>query len=375
MNNDKFIEAFSSLTENEKPDNLDRLIAEIEKQGFWVSEPFTYGDGTYGLEFGQSTPAGEDWFEHIELGDNIDYFIGKLLERVNNWDSEEEASIYIDMRGQRGVPSSIRTLIDDADWKEEQLTDLVSALQLVDFDEELDEQVKVEESENKENRKLNLMIRNATEHIDELEAAGFDVLACELETYDMGQNITVKSIEKYSVDAMDKLNAEIESHYNKGDDEQADESDLRACVWVTKSGMNKFYDVTRGVYGEADDLDSENAEININLPLPNSDFDIANYLSTPINEDQYKGDELKHNDATYDAIKYHKEEIADIEQQIADIEAQIDELHNSNDDFKNDAELERLYAELEKLSKEHLDGFNAQEYERLKDVIKSRYNN
>ena len=140
MNNEKFVEAFASLNESEteRPENLDKLISEIEKHGFWVGEPFTYGDGTYGLEFGQHTPCGEDWIEHIELGDTVEYFINKLLERVNDWDSEEEAEIYIDMRGQRGVPSSIRDLLDDADWKEEQLTNLVSALQLVDFDEEME---------------------------------------------------------------------------------------------------------------------------------------------------------------------------------------------------------------------------------------------
>lgn len=118
----------------EKLDYLDRLVSEIEKQGFWVGEPFTYGDGTHGLEFGQHTPCGEDWIENIELGDNPDYFISKLQDRVNYWDSDEEAELYIDMRGKNGVPDSIRALLDDADWKLEQLTNLLSELQKTDFE-------------------------------------------------------------------------------------------------------------------------------------------------------------------------------------------------------------------------------------------------
>lgn len=134
MNNDKFVKALSTLTENEAPDNLDKLKSKMEELGWWVSEPFTYGDGTYGLEFGQNTPCGEDWGESIEVGDNIDYFISKLQDRVNYWDSDEEAELYIDMRGKNGVPDSIRALLDDADWKLEQLTNLLAELQKADFD-------------------------------------------------------------------------------------------------------------------------------------------------------------------------------------------------------------------------------------------------
>lgn len=136
MNNERFVEAFANLNENEneRPENLDKLISKMEELGWEVQEPFTYSDGTMGIEFGQYTPCGEDWYESMEIGDNIDYFISRLQDRVNYWDSDEEAEIWIDMRGQRGVPTSIRALLDDADWKLEQLTNLLSELQKTDFE-------------------------------------------------------------------------------------------------------------------------------------------------------------------------------------------------------------------------------------------------
>jgi hypothetical protein len=136
MNNERFVEAFANLneSENERPENLDKLISKMEELGWEVQEPFTYSDGTMGIEFGQYTPCGEDWYESMEIGDNIDYFISRLQDRVNYWDSDEEAEIWIDMRGQRGVPTSIRDLLDDADWKLEQLTNLLAELQKTDFE-------------------------------------------------------------------------------------------------------------------------------------------------------------------------------------------------------------------------------------------------
>lgn len=133
MNNEKFVEVLSNLTESEVSDYLDKLTAKMEELGWNVQEPFTYSDGTIGLEFGQYTPCGEDWFENMEMGDNIDYFISQLQDRVNYWDSDEEAELYIDMRGKNGVPDSIRALLDDADWKLEQLTNLLAELQKADF--------------------------------------------------------------------------------------------------------------------------------------------------------------------------------------------------------------------------------------------------
>ena len=109
-----------------------KAIDEIcEKNNFYDKIDETMWSDGAGIMISQSTPEGEDWSEDFNWdNDNIQVFIDSLKNRIDGWDSEEEAMPYIEMRGQRGVPSSIRDLLNDADWKLEQLkalyTDLIN---------------------------------------------------------------------------------------------------------------------------------------------------------------------------------------------------------------------------------------------------------
>lgn len=126
---------------------LEQIEKICDKQGFWVNKDDNmFGNGKPGWEIGQMSSCGEDWFETLEA-DDVDTFIASLERRIDNWDSEEEAMPYIEMRGQNGVPSSIRDLLDDADWKEEQLKDLLDAIkEAPDEEDELEESKKVTEA-------------------------------------------------------------------------------------------------------------------------------------------------------------------------------------------------------------------------------------
>lgn len=124
---------------------LDQIEKICDKEGFWVNKyDDMYGEGKPGWEIGQMSSCGEDWFETFEA-DDVDTFIANLESRIDNWDSEEEAMPYIERRGQNGVPSSIRDLLDDADWKVEQLKDLLDAIK-----EAPDEENEIEESKKQE---------------------------------------------------------------------------------------------------------------------------------------------------------------------------------------------------------------------------------
>ena len=124
---------------------LDQIEKICDKEGFWVNKDDSmYGRGKPGWEIGQMSSCGEDWFETFEA-DDVDTFIANLESRIDNWDSEEEALPYIEMRGENGVPSSIRDLLDDADWKVEQLKDLLDAIK-----EAPDEEDEIEESKKQE---------------------------------------------------------------------------------------------------------------------------------------------------------------------------------------------------------------------------------
>lgn len=78
-----------------------------------------------GLTISQYTPAGEDWSEILEAS-SVGDFVGDLEKRVENWDIDEEVEPYIDMRGRNGIPSSIRELLEDAEWKLNTLKELLA---------------------------------------------------------------------------------------------------------------------------------------------------------------------------------------------------------------------------------------------------------
>lgn len=89
-------------------ENNDFVVNDVEKQ-----------DGEYYVEIGQNTPEGEDWWMTIWFDGTDENFIKSVSEIASNFDVDEEASIWIDSRGKRGVPNSIGCLLEDARWKKE----------------------------------------------------------------------------------------------------------------------------------------------------------------------------------------------------------------------------------------------------------------
>ncbi len=69
----------------------------------------------------QYSPAGEDFFFYAEKN----RFAESIREYAESFDADEHATMWIEnMRTVRGVPQSVRTLIDDADAIQEMLTEL-----------------------------------------------------------------------------------------------------------------------------------------------------------------------------------------------------------------------------------------------------------
>lgn len=105
----------------------DKLQRIIEDKGFYFKHE-KEKDGRYSALLEQSTPLGEDWCLEF-LYKNIADLINQITEYSYNYDADEEAEIYINIRGKNGVPSSIRALLDDSQWKKDQLTKLASQIQ------------------------------------------------------------------------------------------------------------------------------------------------------------------------------------------------------------------------------------------------------
>lgn len=79
------------------------------------------------IELEKFSPAGEDFFFCVNKKD----FIENVCRYAEDFDADEHAEMWIaNMHSTRGVPQSIRALIDDADAIKEMLVELAKYLKL-----------------------------------------------------------------------------------------------------------------------------------------------------------------------------------------------------------------------------------------------------
>ena len=133
------------------------IIKVLEDAGFNIGE-ITEQDGEYYIELSQYTPEGEDWYVIIWFDGTDEDFIKSVRTCSDNFDVDEEAEPYIEMRGQRGVPNSIADLIEDAKWKGKTLEDLADALEAIDSEDECYSDTDDEEEEEEEDYTITLKV-------------------------------------------------------------------------------------------------------------------------------------------------------------------------------------------------------------------------
>ena len=96
------------------------LLYKANKMGWWYN---IYEDGS--IEIGKHSPAGEDFFFNI-AGKDI---TTEVQEYYEDFDPDEHAKMWVEnMETVKGVPRSIRTLINDADAIDKMLYELANAL-------------------------------------------------------------------------------------------------------------------------------------------------------------------------------------------------------------------------------------------------------
>lgn len=124
----------------------ENIVRVFENNGFTVGEPeYSNHHKEYCVEINQSTDLGEDWWLTLWYDGSDEDFIQKFEILVDNFDPDEEAEIYIDMRGKNGVPDSIRDILDDQVWKLETLKTTLKELK-----EEFEEYEEPEEEDEEE---------------------------------------------------------------------------------------------------------------------------------------------------------------------------------------------------------------------------------
>jgi hypothetical protein len=100
----------------------ENIVRVFENNGFYVGKPeYSNHHREYCIEINQSTDLGEDWWVTLWYDGTDEDFIQKFETLVDNFDPDEEAEVFIEMRGKNGVPDSIRDIINDQEWKLETL--------------------------------------------------------------------------------------------------------------------------------------------------------------------------------------------------------------------------------------------------------------
>lgn len=111
------------------------ILKVIEDFQFGIVENESQDNENY-ITLERFTPAGEDWCPTIWFDGTNDGFVESVRKLYDDFDVDEEAEIWIDRRGEDGIPSSIRVLVNDAEWKENTLGELTEELEKLDFEEE-----------------------------------------------------------------------------------------------------------------------------------------------------------------------------------------------------------------------------------------------
>lgn len=112
-----------------------KIIKVLEDCDFCVNEVEKQGNDFY-VELGQFTPCGEDWWETIWFDGTNKGFIEAVQNRHESFDVNEEVEVWIEHRGKDGIPSSIRKLVEDAEWKESMIEKIMYALEKQEMEEE-----------------------------------------------------------------------------------------------------------------------------------------------------------------------------------------------------------------------------------------------
>lgn len=106
-----------------------------DERGLWNSiydELEFYGkhnidDNFACFEFWTDT-AGQDVVVEFDYDGTGEDFINKFVEYAENYDVDSEVELYASMRGQHGVPSSIRTIVEDCEEAKATLMEIAECL-------------------------------------------------------------------------------------------------------------------------------------------------------------------------------------------------------------------------------------------------------
>lgn len=113
-----------------------KIIDCLEDNGWRIGE-ITEQDGEYICSVYQASPLGEDFGVDIWFNGLSRNFVDRFQNCATEFDADEHAEMWIANRNSvRGVPQSIRALINDADAIQKMLDDTAIALSQLNLDDD-----------------------------------------------------------------------------------------------------------------------------------------------------------------------------------------------------------------------------------------------
>ena len=106
----------------------ERTIEILENNDMKIYDRYEQ-DGEFTREIEFYSPEGEDVCECIFYDGTDEGFIRKFKTHAVNFDADEHAEMWIEGRGKRGVPESVRDLITDAEWIKDTLLSVADELE------------------------------------------------------------------------------------------------------------------------------------------------------------------------------------------------------------------------------------------------------
>lgn len=107
-----------------------KIISVLEQHDVYVCGEIRkgYKKGEYDIELETFSPLGEDVLISLTYDGTKADFIREFAEYADDFDAEEHAAMWIEYRGMRNVPNSIKDLIEDAEDIKEMLSRVAAAL-------------------------------------------------------------------------------------------------------------------------------------------------------------------------------------------------------------------------------------------------------
>lgn len=102
---------------------MDKITALLDDMGIKNNIDNTYAI----IEFWTDT-AGQDISVVIDYDGTVNDLVNKFSDYAENYNVDEEVELYVNMRGQNGVPSTIRELLDDCQEAKDTLMNIATKM-------------------------------------------------------------------------------------------------------------------------------------------------------------------------------------------------------------------------------------------------------